>query len=72
MSDMSEARKFMRIPAVIEAVGIQRTEIYKRIKAGTFPKPISLGTRAAVWDSTEIAAWQDRIIAEARARAAEK
>lgn len=66
MSTTTEVRKFLRLPSVIEIVGIQRTAIYDRIKRGTFPEPISLGTRAVVWDSTEIAAWQDKIIEEAR------
>ena len=46
MSTMTEVRKFLRLPSVIEIVGIQRTAIYDRIKKGTFPAPISLGPRA--------------------------
>ncbi|MDQ1831942.1 helix-turn-helix transcriptional regulator [Massilia scottii] len=65
---MNTAKKFLRLPAVIEMVGIQRTAIYERIKAGTFPKPISLGPRAVVWDSSEIAGWQEQCIALARSR----
>ncbi|NHZ65037.1 helix-turn-helix transcriptional regulator [Massilia genomosp. 1] len=34
--------------------------------AGTFPKPISLGPRAVVWDSSEIAGWQEQCIASHR------
>lgn len=55
---------------LVEIVGIQRTAIYDRIKKGTFPAPISLGPRAVVWDSTAIVAWQEKIIAEARAPSA--
>ncbi|ATQ78311.1 hypothetical protein CR152_30215 [Massilia violaceinigra] len=63
---MNQPKKFLRLPAVIDIVGIQRTAIYERIKAGNFPKPISLGPRAVVWDSTEIASWQEDCIASAR------
>lgn len=66
MSTTNEVRKFLRLPSVIELVGIQRTAIYDRIKKGTFPEPISLGPRAVVWDSTAIAAWQEKIIEDAR------
>ncbi|MGK5047959.1 helix-turn-helix transcriptional regulator [Janthinobacterium sp. GB4P2] len=72
MSDMSEVRKFLRLPSVIEIVGIQRTAIYDRIKKGTFPAPISLGPRAVVWDSSAITDWQDKIIAEAHGQTAKK
>lgn len=70
MSTTTEVRKFLRLPSVIDIVGIQRTAIYDRIKKGTFPAPISLGPRAVVWDSTAIADWQDKIIAEAQGPAA--
>ena len=70
MSTMNEVRKFLRLPSVIEIVGIQRTAIYDRIKKGTFPAPISLGPRAVVWDSTAITAWQEKIIEDARAPSA--
>ncbi|NHZ66924.1 AlpA family phage regulatory protein [Massilia genomosp. 1] len=32
---MISTKKFLRLPAVIEMVGIQRSAIYERIKAGT-------------------------------------
>jgi prophage regulatory protein len=59
---MSET-KFLRLPAVIERVGKSRTAIYRDIQAGAFPAPIRIGARAVAWDSAEIAAWQQRIIA---------
>lgn len=47
------------IAQVVEAVGLSRATIYSRIKAGTFPKPLSVGPRCARFRSDEIAAWQD-------------
>lgn len=55
---MSTPRQFLRLPAVISAVGIGRSTIYDRIKAGTFPAPVQLGPRAVAWDAAEISKWQ--------------
>jgi len=58
---MTAPKKFLRLPAVIELVGIKRTVIYERIKAGTFPKPIQIGPRAVAWDQDELAQWQQNL-----------
>ena len=55
---MNAPRKFLRLPAVIEMVGMKRATIYKWIKAGTFPEPVQLGPRAVAWDQEKIAEWQ--------------
>jgi len=55
---MSVPKKFLRLPAVIEMVGMKRATIYKRIKAGTFPEPVQIGPRAVAWDETALAKWQ--------------
>lgn len=52
---------FLRLPAVMEATGMSRTTIYKRIKDGTFPKPVQLGLRSVAWDQTEVAMWQQSL-----------
>ena len=48
--------KIIRLPQVIDQVGIKKTLIYKMIAAGTFPKPIKLGF-ASGWLESEIRAW---------------
>lgn len=55
---MNAPKRFLRLPAVMNAVGLARATIYKRMKAGTFPKPVQLGPRAVAWDESEIADWQ--------------
>lgn len=49
----------LRLPAVMQAVGLKSTEIWNRIKAGTFPKPKALGPRARGWRQSEIQEWID-------------
>lgn len=55
---MNQPKRFLRLPAVMDAVGLARATIYKRIKAGTFPAPVQLGPRAVAWDQAAIADWQ--------------
>lgn len=46
----------LRMPQVLDRVGLKKTVIYERIKAGTFPKPIKLGS-ASAWHTHEIDGW---------------
>lgn len=59
------SRRFLRLPEVKHQVGIGRTAIYQKIKAGEFPAPVSLGARAVAWTSDSIENW-----IESRIRAA--
>lgn len=54
------ADKFLRFPAVKEITGCSRSEIYRRIALGTFPKPVKLSDagRAVAFLESEIAQWQ--------------
>ncbi len=58
---MNTAIKFLRLPDVISLVGMKRTAIYDRIKAGTFPSPVQIGARAVAWKESEIAEWQQSL-----------
>jgi prophage regulatory protein len=58
INQQNEPTRFLRLPDVIKLVGIKRTVIYERIKAGTFPKPVQIGVRAVAWDEGELAQWQ--------------
>ena len=55
---MNAPKRFLRLPAVMSAVGLARATIYKRMKAGTFPAPIQIGARAVAWSEADIVAWQ--------------
>lgn len=47
----------LRLPEVISRVGLSRTEIYRRIARGTFPRMIELGPRAVGWRESDIDKW---------------
>jgi prophage regulatory protein len=56
----------LRLPQVIERVGLRRTAIYDGIKLGTFPSPIKLGRRCVAWSSDVIDTWVRERIAQSR------
>ena len=52
-----EFDRLLRLPEVMQRVGLKRTAIYDRMKAGSFPKSRKLGPRYTVWIESEIDAW---------------
>ena len=51
------AIRILRLPEVITRTGLSRSTIYLRVADGSFPKPVSLGTRSVGWVETELDAW---------------
>lgn len=54
--------RLIRLPDVIAATGMGKGTIYKRIRAGLFPKPITFGERFAAWPESEVAAMNAALI----------
>jgi prophage regulatory protein len=46
---------------VEEMTSLDITTIYRKIKAGDFPKPVRVGRRRVAWRESDIAAWQIRL-----------
>ena len=64
---ITTARKgdsILRLPEVAKRTGLSRPTIYKRARAGTFPKPIKLGPNSTGWLESEIDAHLAKLIAE--------
>lgn len=61
-------QRLLRLQEVLLRVGLGRTTLRARIKAGAFPKPVKLGTLDA-WVESEVTDWIDQRIQE-RDRAA--
>ena len=56
--ELKEALSILRRRQVEKRVGLTRSPLYARIRAGTFPKQISLGGGKAVgWIEAEVEAW---------------
>lgn len=49
--------RLLRLPEVVDRVGLRRSAIYQRMSEGRFPKCRSLGPKCSVWVETEINAW---------------
>lgn len=63
-------RQLLRLPDVRRIVGLSRSEIYRRITLGQFPRSVPLGERARAWDSLEILKFVEQRIAERDGKAA--
>jgi prophage regulatory protein len=49
--------RLLRLPEVLQRVGISRAGLYRAIKEGSFPAAINIGDRAVAWVESEIDAW---------------
>lgn len=52
-------RRLIRMRELPEITGLSRTELYRRIKSGTFPQPIRIGAQSVAWRSSDINRWLD-------------
>jgi prophage regulatory protein len=53
--------RLLRLPEVINRVGLRRSAIYQRMSEGRFPKCRTLGPKCSVWVEAEINAWIDSV-----------
>ena len=49
--------RLLRLPEVIDRVGLRRSAIYQRMSEGRFPKSRSIGPKCTVWVEAEIDEW---------------
>lgn len=64
------AKSLLRRKQVQERIGLSRSELYRLISLGRFPRPVPLGERVRAWDADEIEAWIAERIAARDAEAA--
>lgn len=60
--------RLLRKPEVLARIGLGTTSLYAQIKAGRFPRSLSLGGRAVAWREQDVQNWIADRIAEAQAR----
>lgn len=58
----------LRLAGVLKRVALKKSSLYERIREGSFPAPIKVGS-AAVWFDVEINDWME---AKAAARASQR
>ena len=49
--------RLLRLPAVLEQTGLSRSEIYRQVADGRFPKPVPISERLRAWHEREVQAW---------------
>ncbi len=57
MPDGVTIDRLMRLPEVVQVVGLSRTTIYDRVAKGTFPAPMQLGPASVAWVQSEVNEW---------------
>jgi prophage regulatory protein len=56
-SAAATTKRALRIASVLNKIGISRTQLYRLIQRGQFPRQFHLSARTAVWDEAEVDAW---------------
>jgi prophage regulatory protein len=51
--------RFLRVNEVLRMVGFSKDSLYRRIRAGSFPKPIALGAQTSAFLEGEILEWMN-------------
>lgn len=49
--------RLLRLALVEERTSLKKSSIYDRIRAGTFPAPVSLGGQAVAWVESQVNEW---------------
>lgn len=49
--------KILRLPEVLNRVGLKRSALYELIEVGGFPRQVKLGMRSVGWLESSVDAW---------------
>jgi prophage regulatory protein len=52
-----QSRRVLRLPDVVQKTGLKRDSVYRKIRDGSFPKPLKLSERASGWIEGEVDQW---------------
>ncbi len=58
--------RVIRMPEVLRRIGVSRSDIYSKIRAGDFPRQIKIGPRAIGFLESDIEAYLQTLIAKSR------
>lgn len=53
----TDERLVYRLPDLMKAVGLGKTTIYRKMKEGTFPKPVLITEDRVGWRACDVRAW---------------
>jgi prophage regulatory protein len=61
-SSPQQLQLFIRLPAVLQKVGMSKSFVYDLITQDKFPKPVKVSSRISCWVTAEVEQWvQERI-----------
>ncbi len=49
--------RIVRLKTVLDRTGLSRSTVYRKIRDGTFPRPIPISINGAGWRESEINRW---------------
>jgi len=55
-----EDDRFLREREVLKMTGLVRSALYRRITAGTFPKPYKIGRQYRMWSLNAVQLWMEQ------------
>lgn len=58
VSQQPKLHTWWRIKAVMAWTGLSRPTIYRLMKAGKFPKSVTIGGKTIAWRESDLLAWQ--------------
>jgi prophage regulatory protein len=64
-SSTIQGERLLRLPRVLERVGVSRSTAWLWIRQGRFPKPVKIGPNISAWRESEIEQWIAERIASA-------
>jgi prophage regulatory protein len=70
MREVNNPVRMLRLPEVVRRTALSRSQIYRLIELGTFPRQVPLSERAAGWIEVEVDGWLRDRIDRARKRTA--
>ncbi|MCK7578892.1 MAG: AlpA family transcriptional regulator [Chromatiales bacterium] len=53
----SPAPRIIRLPEVVDRIGMSRGSVYRLMTLGRFPKSVKLSERAVGWRESDLDAW---------------
>ena len=53
----TQSELFIRLPEVMQRVGMSKSQIYKLAGASEFPRPVKVSERISCWVAAEIEEW---------------
>ena len=54
-----ENKGFIRQKGLLTLVGFSAPTLWRKVKAGTFPKPVKLGQNMTAWRYEEVQTWME-------------